>query len=234
MCVLKAEGLQSLKIGIPIIDDVFPGFQPSDFATIYGNEAPFLGFILCVRCVSPLERDGLGHDVAFIDGGNSFNPYIIADYSRILGLDPKTVLGRIHVSRAFTAYQLSALILEKLEGFLDGHNVALVIVSDMASLFMDRDIPKKEAQDLFLKVCHKLAEISKNKQKIILATYHPDRSSRRGVFFEAALFGQITILIKFERKNKIFRFALQDHPRIKPFELEIPTEDLPLTNFMEV
>jgi len=234
LCVLRAEGLQSLKIGIPTIDDVFPGFQPGDFAAIHGNDAQLLGFILCVRCISAHERGGLGQDVAFIDGGNCFNPYIIADYSRILGLNPKAVLERIHVSRAFTAYQLSALILEKLEKFLDGHNVALVLVSDIASLFMDRDIPKTEAHDLFLKVCHKLAETSKKRQKIILATYHPDRSSKRGVFFDAALFSQTSIIIKFDRKNKIWRFALQDHPKIKPFELEIPTENLLLTKFLEV
>lgn len=233
MHISKAEGLQTLKIGIPVVDDIFIGFQPGDFAVIYGNEAQSLGFLLCVRSVSPFESGGLDFQAAFIDGGNSFNPYVIAGYARSFGLNPKAVLERIHVSRAFTAYQLSSLILEKLEEFLSSRNVGLILVSDIASLFMDRDIPKTEARDLFLKVCHKLAEIAK-KPKIVLATYTPDRSSRRGIFFDAALFGQINTLVKFERKNKILRFALQDHPKIRPFEIEIPTENLLLTKFMEV
>lgn len=229
-----AESKRSLKVGVPLVDDVFPGFRKGDFAVICGNEARLLGFVLCVRCVSPRELGGLDSDVVFIDGGNSFNPYIIAEIARRFGMDPKAALERIHVSRAFTAYQLSALILDKLEKFLEGRNASLIFVSDIALLFMDKDIPKTEARDLFLKVCHKLADIARRSQKIVLATYQPDRASRRGLFFDAVLLGQVNVQIEFQRSNKFLKFVLKDHPEFMPFELEIPTDNMLLTSFMEV
>lgn len=234
MCVLKADSLKRLKTGIQLVDDVFPGFSYGDFAAIYGDEAFMLGSILCVRGVSPFEYGGLDSNVVFIDGGNSFNPYLVAEVARGWSLNPREVLERIFVSRAFTAYQLSALILEKLDKFLENCDADLIFVSDISSLFMDPDIPKTEAHNLFLKVCQKLGEVARNKRKIVLATYRPDKGSRRGVFFEAVLFGQINVLIKFERKYNILRFALLNHPELKPFELEIPTENMFLTDFMEV
>jgi hypothetical protein len=233
LCVLKADSLKCLKIGIQLVDDVFPGFSYGDFATIYGDEASMLGFMLCVRGVSPSEYGGLDSEVVFIDGGNSFNPYLVAEIARGWSLNPREVMERIFVSRAFTAYQLSALILEKLDKFLEGRDADLIFVSDIASLFMDRDIPKTEAQNLFLKVCQKLAEVAMNRRKIVLATYRSDRSSRRGLFFEAVLFGQINVLIKFDRKDNALRFVLLNHPRVKPFELEVPTGNMLLTSFME-
>jgi len=231
---LKADSLRRLKTGIQLVDDVFPGFSYGDFAAIYGNEAFTLGFILCVCSTSPSEYGGLNSEVLFIDGGNSFNPYFVAEVARRWTLNPRGVLEKIFVSRAFTAYQLSALILEKLDEFLEKRDVDLIFVSDIASLFMDSDIPKTEAHDLFMKVCQKLADVAKGRRKIILATYRPDRSSRRGVFFEAVLCGQIDALIRFERKYNILKFALLNHPRVKPFELEVPTENMLLTSFMEV
>ncbi|MEM2250444.1 MAG: hypothetical protein QXQ50_03970 [Candidatus Bathyarchaeia archaeon] len=234
MSVLEAEGQKRLKIGIPLVDDLFPGLVNGDFAVICGNEARLLGFILCVRCVSPSECGGLDSDVVFIDGGNCFNPYVVAEVARGFGVDPRAALERIHISRAFTAYQLSALILERLEKFLEGQNADLIFVSDIAMLFMDKDVPRTEAHDLFLKVCHKLAYIAKKDRKIVLATYQPDKTSRRGLFFDAALLGQTNVLIEFERKSKFLKFVLKSHQKVRPFELEIPTGNVLLTSFMGV
>ncbi|MEM3649000.1 MAG: hypothetical protein QW506_07545, partial [Thermoproteota archaeon] len=145
LSVLSAERVRRLSLGISVVDDVFPGFEVGDFGVLCGSDAHPIGFSLCVRCVAPVEMSGLDSEAVFIDGGNSFNPYISAEVARIFGLDPRYVLERVHVSRAFTAYQLSTLILEKLNSFLDRCNAGLVYVSDVSNLFLDRDIPKTEA-----------------------------------------------------------------------------------------
>ncbi|MGC8998748.1 MAG: hypothetical protein ACP5JW_05045 [Candidatus Bathyarchaeia archaeon] len=44
-----------------------------------GGEASTIGFVLCVRGVMPTEKGGLGSHVVFVDGGNSFNPYLAAE-----------------------------------------------------------------------------------------------------------------------------------------------------------
>ena len=233
LSVLSAERVRRLSLGVDLVDDVFPGFEAGDFGVLCGNEASSFGFVLCVRGVMPVEMGGLGSRVVFVDGGNSFNPYVVAGLARGFGLDPRYVLERIYVSRAFTAYQLSALILEKLGSFLNQCDVDLVFVSEISELFLDKDIPKIEAQDLFVNVCSSLSEIASS-GRIVLATYTPDKSSRRGVFFEAALFGRSNVLIRFDRRGRILRICLLDHPRFKPFTVEVSTEDVLLTDFMEV
>ena len=229
MSVLSAERVRRLSLGVPVVDIVFPGFENGDFGVLYGEGSSLMGFVLCVRCILPMDLHGLGSDVVFVDGGNSFSPYLVSEVARGYGLDPRYVLERIYVSRAFTAYQLSALIIEKLEPFIERHNVALVFVSDIASLFLDRDIPKREAVDLFTKVCSKLADIAAKKGKIVLVTYSPDRASRRGLFFEAVLFGRCNVLVKLGNRHGALTVTLQDHPSIKPFTVELPKADLTLS-----
>jgi hypothetical protein len=232
--VLSTKRVRRLSLGVPVVDDVFPGFEAGDFAVLYGDRISFMAFALCVRCVLPSERGGYDSSVVFVDGGNSFNPYLLGDLARIYDLDPQAALERIYVSRAFTAYQLSSLILEKLEPFLNIKKSRLLVVSDISSLFLDRDIPKTEAKDLFMKVCAKLSEIAEKKETVVLATYYPERRSRRGLFFEAVLFGRSNIIVKFERRGSVLRFVLQDHPRIKPFSIDFQSKDVQLTNYMEV
>jgi len=232
--VLSTEGVRRLSLGVPAVDNVFPGFEVGDFAVLYGHRISFMAFALCVRCILPPEKGGLGSSVIFVDGGNSFNPYLVADLARIYDLDPRATLERVYVSRAFTAYQLSSLILEKLQPFLNVKRSRLLVVSDIASLFLDRDIPKTEAKDLFMKVCAKLSEIAEEKQTLVLATYYPEPRSKRGLFFEAVLFGRSNVTVKFERRGSVLRFVLQGHPRIKPFSVDFHSEDVPLTNYMEV
>jgi len=44
-------------------------------------------FVLCVRCVLPPERGRLGSSVVFVDGGNSFNPYMASEVTGSYGFD---------------------------------------------------------------------------------------------------------------------------------------------------
>lgn len=234
MSVLSAEKIRRLSLGVSLLDDIFPGFEIGDFAVLYGDNVSFISFLLCVRSQISPEKGGLNSSVIFVDGGNSFSPYLVAELARSYGLDSRTVLEKIYVSRAFTAYQLSSLIMEKLESFLKSKKAKLLIVSDISSLFFDKDIPKTEAKDLFMKICTKLSEIAANKQTIVIASYFPERKSKRGLFFEAVLFGRSNILVRFQRKGKVVSFILEDHPRVKPFSIDFPTDHASLTDFMEV
>lgn len=234
MSVLSAERVRRLSLGVQVLDDIFPGFEAGDFVVLYEDRVSFMSSTLCVRCMIPPDKDGLGSSVVFVDGGNLFSPYSLAEIARNHGLDSRKILERIYVSRAFTAYQFSSLILEKLETFLNSKRARLLVVSDITSLFFDRDIPKIEAKDLFMKVCAKLSEIAAKKQAVVLVTYFPERRSKRGLFFEAVLFGRSNVLVRLKRKGKILSFVLEDHPRVKPFSIDFPTDDVQLTAFMEV
>jgi len=233
MSILSTKKLRRLSLGFPTLDDVFPGFELGDFAVLRGNAASFMSFVLSVRSQLPLEHGGLGSSTVFVDGGNLFSPYSIAEIARGCGLDYQAVLDKVYVSRAFTVYQLSSLILEKLCSVLRKTKARLLIVSDITSLFLDRDVSKAEARELFMKVCSKLAQIASEEQAIVAVSYFPRRRSRQGLFFEAVLFGKCTVLIRLKGKGKVFTFILEDHPRIEPFSMEFTVDHAPSITFVE-
>jgi len=235
LSVLSAKKVRRLSLGVPVLDDVFQGFEFGDFVVLHGHAVSFITFVLSVRCQLPPNKGGLGSSVVFVDGGNSFNPYLVAEIARGNGLDSRAVLEKIYVSRAFTAYQLSSLILENLEPFLNRKKSKLLVVSHITSLFFDRDVHKTEAKDLFMKVCVKLSEIAARKKSIVVASYFPGRRFKRGVFFEAVLYGRSNVLVRFRKRGEILSFVLEDHPRVKQFSMDLPTTDYaPLTAFTGV
>lgn len=83
-------------------------FEPSCLTLIEGSSVLVSDvlFRLCAASVVSLDRDAV-----FVDGVNSFNPYSLSRIAKSFDAKPKNVLSRIHVARAFTEYQMEALIL---------------------------------------------------------------------------------------------------------------------------
>jgi hypothetical protein len=111
------------------------------------------------------------------------------------------------------------LITEDLCSVLKKTKARLLIVSDVTSLFFDRDLSQAEARELFTKVYNTLSEIAAKKQALVVATYFPEGRSRQGLFFEAVLFGKCTVLVRLKRKGKTLNFILEKHPHVKPFDM---------------
>jgi hypothetical protein len=82
------------------------GFKPSCITVVEGSSSivPEVLFRLCVSSAVS------GRDALFVDGWNSFNPYALSKMAKSVGEEPRKVLSRIHVARAFTEYQMDALI----------------------------------------------------------------------------------------------------------------------------
>ncbi|MEM2002092.1 MAG: hypothetical protein QXT77_05570 [Candidatus Methanomethylicaceae archaeon] len=188
-----------------------PDFKIGDVATLCGDRAHLLAYVQTVQHIM-----NQGSPIIFIDGGNSFSPYAIAEIVRKHGFDPKEVLKMVYVSRAFTAHQLSSLVMEKLEPFAEEIEANFVLVSDIASLFFHRDLPDSEARGLFLSICMKLSRLATKKQFMVLITYRP-KNTRRRLYFEAALFGRSDIIVEASARGMALRFALKRHPRIGSF-----------------
>ena len=87
-----------LALGIPKLDEAFPGFQSGDFAVLVGQPlSTMLSFLLSVRCQLPFEKGGLNSRVVFVDGGNTFDPYAVSAIAQEYGLEPRSVLEKIQV-----------------------------------------------------------------------------------------------------------------------------------------
>ncbi len=89
---LMAQPLFSLNM--PSVDELFPGFAPGDFAVLYGSPSVIsLTSLLCIRAQLPTQLGGLGSNVVFIDGGNTFRLYKIARLAQLHQLNPRKCLN---------------------------------------------------------------------------------------------------------------------------------------------
>ena len=143
-----------------------------DFAVLHGSSAvQSLLPSLCVQAQLPYQLGGLETNVLFVDGANSFRLYDVSDIAQTCELDPKEVLERIFVSRAFTAYQLTSLVLEQLQNAITKYDSKVVILSNLAQLFLDNDVPKKEAEEIFNQLTNIPFQFCQKNQIILIATH---------------------------------------------------------------
>jgi hypothetical protein len=216
------------------INQLFPGFARGDFAVLYGSQSVLsLSSLLCVRAQLPTQIGGLASDVVFVDGGNTFRLYQVARLAQLHQINPKEVLERIYISRAFTAYQLTSIIMEKLEDTVRRFDAKLAIISDIASMFLDKDVPEEEAKHVFSQVTAYLSKLAKENQLMLIATYPPHQNTNRNIFLQTLTCGRANVVISLRQSKYEREFVLEKHPQLILGSAEFPSENLTLTEFME-
>jgi len=117
---------------IPLIIDP-ARFEPSRITVVEGSSymVPAVLFHLCAASAAS------GRNTIFVDGWNSFDPYKVSRMVKSFGGD-RTSLSRIHVARAFTEYQMDALISD-LDEALSRWSPAVLAVSYLPTLFSGKD-----------------------------------------------------------------------------------------------
>jgi hypothetical protein len=136
------------------------GFKPSCITVIEGTSAlvPNTLFNLCARSAV------IGRDVILVDGANSFNPYAISKAVKFMGFEPKSALSRIHVARAFTEYQMDAII-SGLREAVTRWDPQLVAVLYLSNLFSTQD-----GKRLFGSIFKSLKEVTQSLNTITVVT----------------------------------------------------------------
>lgn len=232
--LVKPVPSQILSFNIANIDDLFPGFTIGDFAVLHGSPTVLpLSLLLTVRAQLPFQLGGLETNVVFVDGGNTFRLYHVSRIAQLSQLDPRQVLERIFISRAFTAYQMTAIVLEKLKETVDKFDSKLVVISDIAGLYLDKDIPPKEAKDVFNQLTVYLSRFAEENQLIVLATYFPHYPSRRNAFLQEAARGRANVVMSIRTTKFGQQLVLEKHPLFSLGYAAFPSENLTIDQFME-
>lgn len=108
--------------------------------------------------------------ISLIEGSNRFHPYRISEAGRGVGVDPGEVLARIRLARAFTAYQLVALV----DGWareLRRARATLLVGHDLPALFDNaEELPKEERTPLLTHVAETLSEVARASRRPMLLT----------------------------------------------------------------
>jgi len=234
---LSISGLKGLTFGIEELDGLFGGLRQGELVVFYGSwTSHILSELLCVRSQLPHIEGGLDSTVVFIDGGNIFDPYFISEAARQIGLNAEEILKNIWISRAFTGYQLTALITEELPKILDREGSRLVVISDIATLYCDPDIGVWEAKKTFNRVTLFLWELVRQKDILLVATSLSPQSERKRIL-EHYLLGRASVVAMVEDGNPHAKITLQRHPSkpmasVKLFFREPRAQPL-LEDFME-
>jgi hypothetical protein len=208
------------------VNEIFPGFALGDFAVLQGLSVSSLTSLLCVKSQLPTQLGGLQSSVVFIDGGNTLGLYQIAKFAQLYHLNPKQVLDNIYLSRAFTAYQATALIMRHLKEAIKKYNAKLVIISDIAGFFLDKDIPEDEAQRIFSQVTTFLSNFARETQTIVIATYPQHEGTARNAFLHTLTNAKANVVLSLRRTSYSRQFVLEKHPYLPSRVAELLSEDL--------
>jgi len=150
------------------IDEVLGGFQAGALSWISGT-SPTINILSYALCVNTYEA--FHGDTVFIDGGCTMNPYRIAQYARQKEQPAREVLDHVHVSRAFTVYQLSTLIMDELEQVVQQYHPQTVIINAFPTLYLDPDVSSDEASTLIQQHLTEIKRITKTYQLVTVVLF---------------------------------------------------------------
>jgi hypothetical protein len=128
---------------------------------------------------------------------------------------------------------MTSIIFERLKETIDKFNAKLIVISDIAGLYLDKDIPTEEAKRVFSHFTAYLSRFAEENQLIILAIHPPHCHSKRNTFLHALTCGRANVVISIRLSRHGQNFVLEKHPRLMLGHAEFPSEDLTLTAFME-
>lgn len=205
-----------IMTGIEAFDKVL-GLKFDQFAVLGGEGSRSLAFLLCIRATLPHPL-GPDSDVIFVDGDNTFDPYLISEYSVEHELHPENSLERIHISRAFTYHQLASLITEKLPAALKQFHAKLVIVSNITQLYCDPDVrneDKQEALRIFEKTVKFLRSLAEDEHALIVATDLQPRNPR----MSSILMESAHVFAELDDEDSYTRLRLLKPPWIRPISV---------------
>jgi hypothetical protein len=114
-----------------------------------------------------------------VDGGNSFSPFSLSTFCRILGRD---VMDAIFVSRAFTVFQLKTLITKSLPSFIERESPSLIVISHFSDLFHSDDVEEEVLQFLHERLLSRLKEMVKKYGVPIIVKEHSSGRMGAGLF----------------------------------------------------
>jgi hypothetical protein len=143
------------------------GADPSTTIVLaYGTPAGSVTYLALHMAFAGIARQ---KPVVFLDGANSFDPFLLSKAARSAGLVPEELLSRVHISRAFTCHQMHALVVERLAGALEQFDTNVAIISGLLDTFYDQDVPFAETYDLLRKTMAEFTRLAGNGARILLA-----------------------------------------------------------------
>ena len=192
--------------------DLLP-FQKITRLALAGRSILFFGEAMPRLAAYLIGRVALqGSPVTLVDAAQSFDPYLVARMSRYRELDPRALLERIRLSRAFTCHQLVTLLCETLPAAGPGEPL---FVLGPCALFYDDQVALTERKNLFKKVAAALAALGRKGQGVFL--FQSPLSARvKNLFYGRELAGRVEMVIRVRQVEGGIEGLLQQRGAVTP------------------
>jgi hypothetical protein len=133
-----------------------------------------------------------GVPVTLVDGTNHFDVYYIAEFARRMasaagGPSPDELLNNIFISRAFTCYQMEAVITERLPAFVIKKSSPLAIIFGLLDTFYDEQASLSDVRAGVRRIIGTLRQLKQAKISVLLASLDIKPASKE----RSALFPQV-------------------------------------------
>jgi hypothetical protein len=123
-----------------------------------------------------------GRQVAVVNAAMAFRLTPIVAMAQACRIAPDLFLRQVHLVRAFTCWQLTTLLGDRLHPLLATHSIGLVILLEPLTAFFDEDVTDKEARLLFQRMLQTLATLPANGPRLLIAQSVPAQATPRRVF----------------------------------------------------
>ncbi len=232
---IAQKTISRFAFNVEDIDGIFPGFKAGDFAVIYGTQSvTSLVSQLCVRAQLPEEYGGLGTKVVHIDAASSSSLPSIMQAAEHQRIEPKTMLGNLVNMRAYTAYRLTSLIMEKLEESIESSGAKLAVISDVVGPFLNDNVNDQEAKAVYTQIMSYLAGLARKHRIIIIATYLSHENNARNNTLQEISSAKANVALRFTKTPYTSEVELEKHSTYILGVAEFSPETKTLTDFAMV
>jgi hypothetical protein len=129
-----------------------------------------------------------GVPITLVDGTNHFDVYYIPEFARRMassgGPSPDELLNNIFISRAFTCYQMEAVITERLPAFVQKKSSPIAIIFGLLDTFYDEQASLSDVRAGVRRIIGALRQLKEAKITVLLASLDVKPASKeRGALF---------------------------------------------------
>ncbi len=156
--------------------EIFNRFQaspPGKLFFLHGGDAVFrLSLNVAARGLAA------GVPMTLIDGTNRFDVYYIAEFARRLAdrqppalrRSPEEFLRNLYISRAFTCFQMEAVLTDRLPAFLREQRSPVVVIFGLLDTFYDEQAPFHEVRAGLQRIIATLRALKERNVALLLAS----------------------------------------------------------------
>jgi len=151
------------------------------------------------------ERVLAGESVLYLDGANTFDPFVIGRLARAHRHKPRRILSLVHVARAFTCHQMERLVSDCLGPALDRYQARTAVISGLFETFYDEAVPDHEASRLFSRMMESIGRLTQQGYTLLCLCPPAPVPTRAGQHRLDRLRGQADRVIRVHEEQGVVR-----------------------------